>query len=175
MWGLRGGGGPASRRSRAPAAAVVCSRRAPPRSHSARRLPPRPTLGAPPRARALPLRQPLGGRDEFPDPPLPTSRGARGPRLVRVRGGLGSFRGQAPARAPGAAERAASRVLTARRERPSWATRGRCGAGGTPPDPPQSPAPSPPARKTHSPQRQRGGAGAAAGAEPRTAVVAAAP
>lgn len=52
-------------RSRAPAAAAVCSRRAPPRRHSARPLPPRPTplRELRPGLALFRLGQPLGGRD----------------------------------------------------------------------------------------------------------------
>lgn len=67
------------------------------------------------------LRQQLGGRDKSPDPPNPPARHLRGdpgPRTVRVRGRSQLLppapRVKGPIRAPGAAERAASRVLTKR-------------------------------------------------------------
>lgn len=144
---LRGKGGPASGHpSLAPAAASVRSRRAPPRRHSARPLPPRPTGSRElrPRLTLFRLRQPRGGRDEFPEPPPRERLGAEDgqvegrPQLLPP-----APRVQARARAPGAAERAASPVLTERCERPRWATRGRCGAGGHPSPPASVPRPLP--------------------------------
>nr|XP_024845915.2 forkhead box protein D2 [Bos taurus] len=173
---LRPRGGSASGHpSSAPAAAAVCSRRAPPPRHSARPRQPHPARGAPPRTRrssALSCRQ-AGGTNPPTSPARGGGGGAGGQDRQSKEGRLSAFRPR-PGRCPWLG-------LPGQRRDPSpvgYSTRDESGrvnhegalqSWGIPlPASPQSPAPSPPARKTHSPQRQRGGARAAAGAEPES-------